>query len=208
MRRIYGDNFILIAAYSPRDIRIQKLASKIANSHHAFQAAEHRPMAESLLQRDEAEKDNKFGQNVRETFPMADFFVNTSDSKEVHYSINRFIELFFGNTFHTPNCDEYGMFHAQAAALRSASLGRQVGVVISTKDGNIIAVGTNEVPKAGGGLYWCNDTPDHRDFRKGFDTNEKMKRDLLADILKRLQTGDWLKEEKKEKKSKTLLKKP
>lgn len=141
LRRIYGDNFILIAAYSPRETRIQTLARKIADSHHAFQSAEHRPTAEALLQRDEAEKDNKFGQNVRETFPMADVFVNISDTNEVHKSINRFVELLFGNTFHTPTCDEYGMFHAQAAALRSASLGRQVGAVISAKDGNIIAVG-------------------------------------------------------------------
>ena len=205
LRKIYGDNFILVAAYSPRETRIQNLARRIADSHHDFQAAEHRPTAESLVKRDEAEKDNKFGQNVRESFPMADVFVNTCDPVLLRASINRFTELFFGNTFYTPSCDEYGMFHAQAAALRSASLGRQVGAVIATHDGNIIAVGTNEVPKAGGGLYWCHDTPDHRDFRMGYDTNDKMKRDLLADILKRLQAGDWLSQDKKEKNIEELM---
>lgn len=61
------------------------------------------------------------------------------------------------------------------------------------------------MPKAGGGLYWCDDTPDHRDFMKGFDTNDRMKRDLFADILKRLQDGNWLKEEKQNKNIEGLI---
>ena len=205
LRKIYGAGFSLIAAYSPRETRLQNLAKRIAESDHVFHAGPYRSKAEFLIQRDEAEVGKKFGQNVRETFPMSDVFINASYPDELQKSIVRFVELLFGNTFHTPTCDEYGMFHAQAAALRSSSLGRQVGAAITTNRGDIVAVGTNEVPRAGGGLYWCDDEPDHRDFIKGQDFSDKMKRDLLADILQRLKSGGWLTEEKNQKDIENLV---
>ncbi len=45
------------------------------------------------------------------------------------------------------------MHHAHSAQLRSACLSRQVGAALVDSNGNIIATGTNEVPKAGGGVY-------------------------------------------------------
>jgi cytidine deaminase len=84
------------------------------------------------------------------------------------------------------------MFHAQAAALRSAELGRQVGSAIATKDGDIVAVGCNEVPKAGGGLYWYGDFPDKREFRFGADGIEEQKRNLIAETLQFLKSAGWL----------------
>jgi cytidine deaminase len=205
LRRIYGDAFILLACYSPRETRLQSLAGRIAESHHAFQIKRYIQKAGALLERDETEVGKKLGQNVSETFPLADVFVNVSDAAGLQSSVNRFIEMYFGNTFHTPSRDEYGMFHAKAAALRSASLARQVGAVISTKDGDIIAVGTNEVPKAGGGLYWCDDKPDYRDFNKGYDTSDNMRRSLLADLLKRLQDGGWLEAQRAEQEINSLV---
>jgi deoxycytidylate deaminase len=46
---------------------------------------------------------------------------------------------------------EYGLFLAKAAALRTLDLSRQVGAAIFSDKGEIIALGANEVPKAGGG---------------------------------------------------------
>jgi cytidine deaminase len=109
--------------------------------------------------------------------------------------MSRFVELLFGNPFHTPSKDEQAMFFAFSAALRSASLARQVGAVITREDGSIIAVGTNEVPKAGGGQYWENDDPDGRDFRGAYDSSDRMRQNLLADILQRLEQASWLREE-------------
>jgi deoxycytidylate deaminase len=83
------------------------------------------------------------------------------------------------------------MYHAQAAAYRSASLGRQVGAAIATNDGDIIAVGTNEVPKFGGGLYWADDLEDGRDHTKGYDVSDRKKRELLAKVLNRLCEAGW-----------------
>lgn len=195
LRKVYGSSFLLVATYSPHEKRLQHLASKIAGSHHYLQATRYRGDAESLIQRDEAEPEVELGQNVRDTFPMADVFIDASDPARLRKSIERFVRLIFGDTFLTPTRDECGMFHARAAALRSAALSRQVGAVVSTDDGDIIAVGTNEVPKAGGGLYWCDDPSDQRDCVLGYDPSDRMKRNLLADILKRLGKHKWLNEE-------------
>lgn len=48
-----------------------------------------------------------------------------------------------------PNGDPDGL--AFGAALRSAQMGRQVGASLLSDLGDVIAVGTNEVPRAGGG---------------------------------------------------------
>ena len=44
------------------------------------------------------------------------------------------------------------MFAAKAAALRTLDLSRQVGAAIFSADGEIISMGSNEVPKAGAAL--------------------------------------------------------
>src|SRR6185369_12090927 len=51
----------------------------------------------------------------------------------------------------------------------------------------LLAVGTNEVPKAGGGLYWPGPY-DYRDFRfaETDEPNAEMKKVILADLLVRL----------------------
>jgi deoxycytidylate deaminase len=45
------------------------------------------------------------------------------------------------------------MHHAHGAMMQSACLSRQVGAALVDAAGNVIATGTNEVPKAGGGVY-------------------------------------------------------
>jgi cytidine deaminase len=194
LRRVYGNGFILIAAYSPRDTRLANLASRIAQSAYSSRSSEFRERAEHLLKRDEFESGTRFGQNVRDAFPKADLFVDLSDPVQIRKDLTRFIELFFGYPFHTPSREEFAMFHAQAAALRSAALARQVGAVVTTDDGDVVAVGTNEVPKAGGGQYWSGDVPDSRDFRLGYETSDKLKKLLLADILVRLRNDRLLDE--------------
>jgi deoxycytidylate deaminase len=195
LRRIYGPAFFLLAAYSPRGQRVQNIAKRIADSDYNNQTTKYLPEAENLLQRDESEAGQKFGQNVQKAFPLADVIINTSDQEATRSSIRRFIELLFGNSFHTPNRDEQGMFQASAAALRSSSLARQVGAAICRPDGGIVAGGTNDVAKAGGGLYWDGDNGDARDFRGSHDTSSKMRENLLADILQKLRLKNWLRAE-------------
>lgn len=79
------------------------------------------------------------------------------------------------------------MAQAYLTALRSASLARQVGASLCREDGSLAATGTNEVAASGGGSYWTEEPGDGRDFRGTRDTSDKMRENVLADILKRLQ---------------------
>jgi deoxycytidylate deaminase len=57
------------------------------------------------------------------------------------------------------------MHSAYGAGMRSACMSRQVGAALVNAEGGIVATGTNEVPKAGGGLYGeslAEDAEDHR----------------------------------------------
>jgi deoxycytidylate deaminase len=197
LRSIYGPAFYLIAAYCPRDLRRRNLAQKLADSEYSLQSGHYLDKVETLMKRDESERETKeLGQNIRDSFPLADVFVDSTTAEGAMGSIKRFTELLFGTAIHTPTKDEYGMFHAQAASLRSAALGRQVGATVTTEGGDIVAIGTNEVPKAGGGLYWCDDDPDMRDFKLGYEVSDKIKRRVLGDIIGRLQSCGWLSQDK------------
>jgi len=198
-RRIYGRSFVLFAAYSPRDKRVQSLAERIAISEHNANSDPSRAKAELLIVRDEDEQnllggDPKYGQRVQDVFPLADVFVDTSDPQAMTDAIKRAVRLFFGYLVITPSRDEHGMFYAKTAALRSSSLARQVGAALTTDDGDILTVGTNEVPRAGGGLYWEGDDPDDRDFVWRRDVSDEYRRRLVADVLSRLQKAQWLAE--------------
>lgn len=201
-RRIYGRSFLLFAAYSPRDKRVETLAERIAISEHNANSEPSRAKAELLIVRDEDEQnllggDPKYGQRVQDVFPLADVFVDTSDAQAMTESIKRAIRLFFGYPIITPSRDEHGMFYAKTEALRSSSLARQVGAAVTTREGDILTVGTNEVPRAGGGLYWEGDHPDDRDFVWRRDVSDEYRRRLVADVLSRLQKAQWLAEKYK-----------
>jgi cytidine deaminase len=123
---------------------------------------------------------------------MGDVYVSTHPHKELKDGIERFLCLFFGDPFLTPSQDEYAMFQTHAAALRSSDLSRQVGATVCTKDGEIIAVGCNEVPKAFGGQYWPGDDPDGRDFQRGYDSNVKYRNDALGKTFEALKDSGQL----------------
>lgn len=189
LRDVYGPNFVLVGAYAPLPVRIEHLTRRIADSRH--ESPQNRAMeqrARELIERDERDsrKRSDLLQNVRDTFPMADIFIDTSDQGGLQNHIDRFIKLIFGYPYHTPSRDEFSMFLAQAAALRSADLGRQVGAVIASGEGDVIALGTNEVPKGGGGQYWEGDQNDRRDFQNAFDSSARYKRIIINDTLRHL----------------------
>jgi deoxycytidylate deaminase len=197
LRNIYGERFVVVAAYSPRDTRLHELAERIAISHHSMIPEDYFGAAQQLIRRDEAEEDDRYGQNVRQAFPLADFFVDARERGRLREAVVRTINILFAHPFQTPTADEYGMFLAEAAALRSAEMGRQVGAVVATSQGDVVAVGTNEVPKAMGGLYWTGGEPDARDFHLGYDTSDQMKRTVTGEVLERLKENGWLHDQRK-----------
>lgn len=194
LRSIYRSGFSLIGAYASQDARRAHLTQRFARSRFSAILPEHRRGAEVLIARDEKEEGNsKYGQNVQDAFPLADIFVDVTQPRDaIKQALARYIALLFGHPYHTPTRDEYAMFHAYAASLRSSALGRQVGAVITSAEGEIIALGCNDVPKPGGGLFWAGDNPDGRDFARGIDSSDEMKLRNLTEILQRLERGEWL----------------
>lgn len=174
LRRVYGNGFFLIGIYSPEEKREEFL-------HRNRDVGEED--VKTLIARDYSEDNSSdVGQQTRETFHVADAFVSLINPSEAKIQISRVLDLIFGSPFITPTKDEYSMFQAFTAALRSADLSRQVGAVVLSKDGEFIAVGANDVPCFGGGLYWAGDE-DHRDHDWGIDSNAKRRDQILLDIV-------------------------
>lgn len=192
LRETYGSAFFLIGAYSPKATRVANLARRLAGSDVMEPTPEHRREADRLVERDESESGVSFGQAIRDAFPLADVFVDVSAPREqVRLALKRFIELILGYPFHTPTRQEYGMFHAHASALRSSAMGRQVGAALCNEEGDVLALGTNEVPKAFGGQYWGDEREDRRDFQLGIDSNDEIKHQNVTEIIERLKKAGW-----------------
>lgn len=190
-RKIYGHRVYQISAYSNLETRIDRLSSKMMEyDSYDIRTSSFEEEARNLINQDSFEEFIENGQRVRDIFPLADVFIDASSTESTKNNINRFMEIAFGSNSHSPNHDEYGMYMAKSAALRSLDLSRQVGAAIFACTGEVKALGCNEVPKPGGGTYWEGDKHDAREFHKGRDTNEEYKNRLFADIIKNLvQTG-------------------
>jgi cytidine deaminase len=186
LRKVYGKQFILVSAYGSQSDRQEALEKKIRRSsaiHLDDDAITAR--AKKLITRDASEED-PYGQQLGETFHLADVFVDGIDKSTMNSNITRFVNAFFGQTDISPNKSEFGMYTAKAASMRSADLSRQVGAALFSEDGEIISQGCNEVPKAFGGAYWDTEEPDYRDVKIGSDPNELQKQEIIRDLFERL----------------------
>ena len=192
LRTLYGRQFILVSAYASEVDRCRKLTHKLrAQLSTGISDAELQFEASSLMERDASEED-KYGQRLRDTFHLADVFIDGLDLKKMQTTLERFVQALFGRNDISPTKDEYGMYAARSAALRSADLSRQVGAAVCTTEGEILVQGCNEVPRAHGGSYWDQEEPDYRDVKKGFDPNEERRREILRDVVERLRKGGFL----------------
>jgi deoxycytidylate deaminase len=192
LRAIYGDRFVLFGAYSPRTRRRRELYETVWPTYgienEAAWHSDDELSLDSLIDRDERER-GEGGQNVRDTFHRADFFVDDHPDR-VGDQVERSLRLLFGDPFITPTKDETGVAYATTAALRSAEPGRQVGAALLNSRGDVLAVGCNEVPRAFGGQYWSDDSDvledpakDGREFHKERDTNNVQQEKIADDIL-------------------------
>ena len=95
------------------------------------------------------------GQTVRDTFPKADYFLRAplNDSKVITARLFRYLNLVFSTEVVTPTTAESSMYQAASAARNSACLSRQVGASVVDTDGQLLAIGWNDVPRFRGGLY-------------------------------------------------------
>jgi deoxycytidylate deaminase len=183
LRNVYGRLFFQVSIYSRRGARVDYLSRKFASSNHTTGHLRYRHSAEELIQVDEDEVGKLHGQRVARIFHDADFIASLDASESIEDQVNRFCELIFGSNSISPTRTEYGLFLAKAAALRTLDLSRQVGAAVFTSSGDIIALGSNEVPRAGGGNYWPDDEFDDRDFKRKHDSNFQRKREILAQLM-------------------------
>lgn len=215
LRRVYGSSFYLVAGHAPRDKRVKDLAERWAREEsQPGRGAQFESKAIEVITADE-KQDDDFGQNTRDTYPQGDFFANLGIPYGEDAS-RRFVDLVFGHPFHTPQPDEYAIYQAAAAALRSSDDTRQVGAAIvvltngqgnKTRNADVIAVGMNEVPRGGGGFYWDLDSPDYRDQRlleQGTDRAAEIKVSALAELIERMSHQNWLREKIAEQRSTDL----
>lgn len=188
LRSVYGDQFFQISIYSTRPNRVSNLADLFAKDSGNPSPESKLSEAQEVVQIDQDEDDVTVGQRVRKTFHDADFIVDgNKDSKNIDKQTERFIHLLFGANNISPTKDEYGMKLAKSAALRSIDLSRQVGAAVFDESGQVISLGSNEVPKGGGGTYWGFIDPgsdkDAREYTKKKDSNDERKQELLKEIL-------------------------
>jgi len=163
LRHLYQDAFILIGVVCDQDVRAMRLDRKLGS-----------PRAQDLnefMRRDEKD-DKKYGQQVAKTFQLADFYVDNTPDRflytengkrlrenpewDINEKLARLVRIVTHSEIERPHLSETAMHHAYSAKMRSACLSRQVGAALVDRQGNLLATGTNEVPKAGGGVYGEN----------------------------------------------------
>lgn len=174
LQRIYKEGFFLFGIFSPEDERLSYLINDRGISSDN---------ADKLINRDQNEDlPSGLGQRTRDTFHLADAFISLEDLNEAKEQLKRILNLIFGNPFITPTSDENAMYMAYASSFRSGDLSRQVGAVVTSKENEVIAVGMNDVPCFGGGLYHSEKENDARDFKRGFDSNAERKKEILNQV--------------------------
>lgn len=181
LREVYREVLYVVGVFSPMPAREINLKAK--NYPH--------DKIHALMERDARGGDSN-SQTVGDTFPRSDFFLrmDTNAVTALKVKVERYLDLMLGSKIVTPTREESAMYAAASAASSSACLSRQVGAAVTDGDGEILAVGWNDVPKPFGGLYQAdreNDPGSLSDFRcynkdgaKCFNDEEK---ELLAKTL-------------------------
>jgi len=154
LRRVYQDAFLLIGVVCEEEKRISRIGAKFRDAG--------RQATLDFMKRD-ADAGEKYGQHVGDAFHLSDYFVdNTVDRVkngqanpdwDVVENLSRLIKILTHSELVRPTVAETAMHHAHSAQMQSACLSRQVGAAVTDAIGNVVATGTNEVPKAGGGVY-------------------------------------------------------
>lgn len=177
-RSIYKELFYCFSIFSPKSERVELLTKKGLSENEIRE----------LMLTDDFEID-KFGQDVRNTFTEADFFLRVSNNTlpGLEEKITRFFHIIFESKVVTPHPHEYAMYVAKSAAGNSACLSRQVGASIMDRNGTILSKGWNDVPQFGGNLYNEHKGNDQRCFQHGLCSNDKKKDELTIKIIEEIE---------------------
>ncbi len=174
LRQVYGDAFVLIGVVCDESKREERMHAKYDDGGAAN--------AQRFMRRDNADDGRQHGQHVGDAFHLADFFVDNTNDRETadrlsnpewkaNDDLSRLVKIVTGTHLERPRLAETAMYHAYSTQMQSACLSRQVGAALVDKHGNIAATGSNEVPKAGGGVYGESAETDLNDARCAFFDN-------------------------------------
>jgi deoxycytidylate deaminase len=179
LRDIYGKGFYLLGFTAAHEIRVAYLRDQ--------KGIKDPQKLQDLMKRDALEID-PLGQHTSSVFHLSDCFFSVDEPTAWKKKFERFLHLIFANPLvKPPYKDEYAMFLAFAASLRSGDLSRQVGAVITSDRSDIIATGVNDAPKSLGGQYWSDDEDnDHRDISKKRDENDAIKQQMMLELLTKM----------------------
>jgi deoxycytidylate deaminase len=111
------------------------------------------------------------------------FVVDEDTPGHLTAALHRLHALLTGRQRITPSRAEFAMHAAYGAALRSAAQRGGVGAALVDANGEVLALGTAEVPRAGGGQYWDGDPDDARDFRLGPDPASTARTETVGLLL-------------------------
>ncbi|MBN8243272.1 deoxycytidylate deaminase [Nitratireductor aquimarinus] len=182
LRKVYGRKFIQISVVVSEGEQLESAMNIIGRESPEKNQSDREEAARRLVSRDRDEADVQFGQRIIDAYHSADFFVGGSLA-EISSQMERFIQALFGSNYISPTKDEVGSYYAKAASLRTLDLSRQVGAAITNVDGDIISLGTNEVPRPGGGNYWCDDPFPQRDIERGLEANKLETTRIIHDFV-------------------------
>ena len=170
LRTVYGKLFHLIGVISVSPKRSERLISSDRIDSRDISM---------VMERDRRQEESN-GQQLDKALQMADFFVSSDQgtTSSLQKKLKRFLDLLHNENVVTPTAQEYGMYVAYAAGLKSACLSRQVGAAIADASGKVVSTGCNDVPKALGGLYTTEDGDHdrrcvHREEQVCFNDREK-----------------------------------
>lgn len=211
LRHIYQDAFVLIGVVCESDTRNERLRDKYPEAG--------KDQVEAFMRRDE-KANEPHGQKVSDAFHLADFFIDNTPARknpgggsnrawDIAEKLSRLVKIIRqGDDVVRPEANETAMWHAYGAAMRSACMSRQVGAALLDRNGNVISTGTNEVPRAGGGVYGEGFTPeavDHRcanraiDGEKAFCSNTREQNEIISTLIASISEVKDLTEPEREK---------
>lgn len=157
-RRTYANAFALVGVVCEEQERIKRILDKYLTVPEQ-QVPDLVRKAKAFISRDADDELATHGQHVTKAFFEADFFVDNTDcdvsdrDQLLDTPLSRLVSIVAHDRIVRPTIEETAMHHAHSARVRSACLSRQVGAALVDFEGTVLATGTNEVPKAGGGVY-------------------------------------------------------
>ncbi|MFV1620452.1 anti-phage dCTP deaminase [Phaeobacter sp. JH20_26] len=172
LAKAYGKRFLQVSVSIGEEQQKQAVRTIVVDENPYLSNEEVEAEVGRLISTDQNEGDDPYGQRLSDTFQDGDVFIDGSNDKSIREDCQRFVNAIFGMNSISPTIDEFGSYMAKAASLRSIDMSRQVGSAIMSPEGDIIAVGCNEVPRAGGGNYWCSDSNPQRDIDRKVEANK------------------------------------